>query len=78
MSAKVMPVDAARVKLLLGQLRLPAIALAWPDLAATADREGWPAARFLVVNRWLQRHGDAGAEGCWTGGEFRPAEDAEF
>jgi DNA replication protein DnaC len=49
MSAKAMPIDAARVKLLLGQLRLPAIALAWPDLAATADQEGWPAARFLAA-----------------------------
>jgi hypothetical protein len=38
MSAKAAPIDAARVKLLLGHLRLPAIALAWPDLAATADR----------------------------------------
>ena len=49
MSAKAASIDAARVKLLLGQLRLPAIALAWPDLAATADREGWPAARFLAA-----------------------------
>ena len=48
MSAKAMPIDA-RVKLLVGQLRLPAIAVAWPDLAATADQEGWPAARFLAA-----------------------------
>ena len=49
MSAKATSIDAARVKLLLGQLRLPAIALAWPDLAATADSEEWSAARFLAA-----------------------------
>ena len=38
------PVDAARVQLLLGELRLPAIKLMWADLAAQADKEGWPAA----------------------------------
>jgi DNA replication protein DnaC len=41
------PVDAARVELLLGELRLPAIKLMWADLAARADKEGWPAARYL-------------------------------
>jgi DNA replication protein DnaC len=41
--------DAARLQLLLGELRLPTIARLWPDLAATADRDGWPAARFLVA-----------------------------
>jgi len=43
------PVDAARVQLLLGELRLPAIKLMWADLAAQADKEGWPAARYLAA-----------------------------
>jgi DNA replication protein DnaC len=42
-------VDAARLCLALGDLRLPAIKLIWPDLAARADKEGWPAARFLAA-----------------------------
>ena len=37
-------IDAARVDLLLGELRLPGIKLIWAALAATADKEGWPAA----------------------------------
>jgi DNA replication protein DnaC len=43
------PIDAARLALLLAELRLPAVKLAWADLAAQADKEGWPAARFLAV-----------------------------
>jgi hypothetical protein len=42
------PVDTARIALLLAELRLPAIKLVWADLAAQADKEGWPAARFLA------------------------------
>ena len=42
-------VDAARVELMLGELRLPAIKLMWAALAARADKEGWPAARFLAA-----------------------------
>ena len=42
-------VDGARVELLLAELRLPAIKLVWSDLAAQADKEGWPAARFLAA-----------------------------
>jgi DNA replication protein DnaC len=42
-------VDATRVELLLAELRLPAIKLVWSDLAAQADKEGWPAARFLAA-----------------------------
>src|SRR5277367_2984723 len=42
-------IDAARVDLLLGELRLPGIKLIWAALAATADKEGWPAARFLAA-----------------------------
>jgi len=41
--------DAARVALLLTELRLPAVKLVWADLAALADKEGWPAARFLAA-----------------------------
>ena len=43
------PIDAARVELLLGELRLPAVKQVWASLAAQADKEGWPAARFLAV-----------------------------
>ena len=43
------PVDVARIKLLLTDLRLPAIKLMWPKLAEQADKEGWPAARFLAA-----------------------------
>ncbi len=42
-------IDAARVDLLLGELRLPGIKLIWVALAATADKEGWPAARFVAA-----------------------------
>src|SRR3981189_1936218 len=40
------PVDAARVELLLADLRLPAIKLMWAKFAEQSDEEGWPAARF--------------------------------
>jgi DNA replication protein DnaC len=40
-------VDAAHLPLLLHDLRLPAIARLWPEFAERADKEGWPAARFL-------------------------------
>jgi DNA replication protein DnaC len=42
-------VDAAHVDLLLSELRLSGIKLVWSALAATADKEGWPAARFLAA-----------------------------
>jgi len=42
-------VDAARLSLLLNELRLPATKLMWPQLAEQADKEGWPAARFLAA-----------------------------
>jgi DNA replication protein DnaC len=42
-------VDAARVELMLGELRLPGIKMVWADLAVRADKEGWPAARFLAA-----------------------------
>ncbi len=43
------PIDAARLTLALNDLRLPTIRLLWPDLAARADKEGWPAAHFLAA-----------------------------
>jgi len=42
-------IDAARIDLALGELRLPGVRLVWASLAATADKEGRPAARFLAA-----------------------------
>jgi DNA replication protein DnaC len=42
-------VDTARISLLLNELRLPAIKLVWSQVAEQADKEGWPAARFLAA-----------------------------
>src|SRR5436853_5276264 len=41
--------DAARIELLLAELRLPAVKQVWASLAGQADKEGWPAARFLAA-----------------------------
>ncbi len=59
-------VDVARLPLLLGELRLPAIGRLWAEMAERSDREGWPAARFLSalaelemaerVRRRIERH----------------------
>lgn len=59
-------IDTARLPLLLNDLRLPTIARLWPDFAARADKEGWPAARLLTAlaelemaeraQRRIQRH----------------------
>jgi DNA replication protein DnaC len=58
--------DAARIELLLAELRLPAVKQVWAALAAQADKEGWTAARFLAAltehevaeraRRRLERH----------------------
>jgi DNA replication protein DnaC len=40
-------VDTARLTLALNELRMPAIKALWPHFAEQADKEGWPAARFL-------------------------------
>src|SRR4051812_50196090 len=40
-------IDAAKLSILLNELRLPAIKALWPDFSERADKEGWPAARFL-------------------------------
>jgi DNA replication protein DnaC len=42
-------IDAARVELLLSELRLPGIKMRWAALAEQSDKEGWPAARFLAA-----------------------------
>ncbi|MDH7974963.1 IS21-like element helper ATPase IstB [Sphingomonas sp. AR_OL41] len=49
MSAPTTPIDAERLTLVLNDLRLPAIKANWPGIAARADKEGWPAARFLAA-----------------------------
>ena len=46
---KTSAIDTARVELLLTELRLPAIKQMWQKLAEEADKEGWPAARFLAA-----------------------------
>jgi DNA replication protein DnaC len=43
------PIETARLALPLVELRLPAIKQVWADLATQADKEGWPAARFLAA-----------------------------
>jgi DNA replication protein DnaC len=42
-------IDVARLKLILNDLRLPAIKNRWPTIAEQSDKEGWPAARFLAT-----------------------------
>lgn len=42
-------VDAARLSVMLNELRLPTIKTLWQTFAEQADREGWPAARFLAA-----------------------------
>ena len=42
-------IDAARLGLLLNELRLPATKVLWPQFAEQSDKEGWPAARFLAM-----------------------------
>lgn len=42
-------IDAQRLSLMLNELRLPTIKHIWGDFAAQADKEGWPASRFLAA-----------------------------
>ena len=59
-------IDEARLGIMLNELRLPTIKTLWPQFAEAADREGWPAARFLAAiaehelaeraSRWIGRH----------------------
>lgn len=51
-------IDAARLNLLLTDLRLPGMKQMWENFAETADNEGWPAGRFLfslVEHELVQR-----------------------
>jgi DNA replication protein DnaC len=58
--------EAGRLPLMLGELRLPTVNRLWPEFAERADKEGWPAARFLAtlvehelaerVTRRVERH----------------------
>jgi DNA replication protein DnaC len=66
MSDTSLTIDAARLPLLLAELRLPTIAGLWPSFTQRADREGWPSARLLAAlaeleladraRRRIQRH----------------------
>ena len=59
-------VDAARLPLLLHELRLPTVAGLWQQFSERADREAWPSARLLATlaelelaeraQRRIQRH----------------------
>ena len=49
MTGSATSIDAARVELLLNELRLPGVKAIWPKIAAQSDKEGWPAARFLAA-----------------------------
>ena len=42
-------IDTTRLTLLLNELRLPAIKHLWEQFAERSDKEGWPAARFLMA-----------------------------
>ena len=42
-------IDAARIELMLTELRLPAMKAMWPEIAAQSDKEGWTASRFLAA-----------------------------
>ncbi len=58
--------EAARLPLMLAELWLPTVHRLWPEFAERADKEGWPAARFLAtlvehelaerVTRRVERH----------------------
>jgi DNA replication protein DnaC len=49
MSETTRAIDAQRLTLILNELRLPAIKQVWPQFAARADKEAWPAARLLAT-----------------------------
>jgi DNA replication protein DnaC len=42
-------IDSARLTLILNELRLPAIKQDWAAFAERANKDGWPAARFLTM-----------------------------
>jgi hypothetical protein len=45
----VRPIDVHALPAMLTALRLPSFHRHWPSLAERADKEGWPAARFLAA-----------------------------
>jgi len=57
---------AARLPLILNELRLPTVKRLWPGLAEQSNKEGWPAEHFLAAvmehelaereTRRLERH----------------------
>jgi len=49
MSRKSPHVDAARLAIMLTELRLPTIKAMWPKFTEQADQEGWPAAHTLAT-----------------------------
>ena len=74
------PGDAARIELLLAELRLPAIKLVWASLATQADKEGWPAARSPVEPSYFHSSGESygqklvtarGGKAAYSGGVQR-------
>ena len=51
MSRKRPQVDAARLALMLTELRLPTMKAVWPEFTDRADQEGWPAALLQITER---------------------------
>jgi DNA replication protein DnaC len=52
-------VDAAKLPVMLSELRLPTIGRLWQEFGARADREGWGSARLLAAlceHELLERH----------------------
>lgn len=49
MTRKRPQIDAARLSLMLTELRLPTMKAVWPDFTQRADQEGWPAAHTLAA-----------------------------
>ncbi len=47
--ASTITADAARLPIMLSELRLPTIKRLWSELAEQSNREGWPAERFLGI-----------------------------
>ena len=67
MSTAGLAIDAQRLSLMLNELRLPTIKHIWGDFAAQADKEGWPASRFLAAlqnTNWPNVIG-GGSSGTW-------------
>jgi len=68
-------IDAARIELLLGELRLSGVKLVWAALAETADKEGWPppaSSPRSPNRRWWSEAVDA-SNGIWRKRACRPA-----